>query len=103
LAFEVYRPRSSGENSVAITKHHIRIGNRLASQLKGANVEVAYDKETNTLRIKGVDEGGMKVTKNKIGARGIFSYFGIGEVKGSFAAIYNADDNAVYVDFNKKR
>ncbi|SFG58838.1 hypothetical protein SAMN05660649_02114 [Desulfotomaculum arcticum] len=103
MAFEVYRPRSSGENSVAITKHHIRIGNRLASQLKGDYVEVAYDKETNKLRVKGVDEGGMKVTKSKIGARGIFNYFGIGEVKGSFAAEYNAGDNAVFVDLNKKK
>ena len=90
LTFEVYRPRSSGENSVAITKHHIRIGNKLASQLKGDNVEVAYDKETNKLRIKGVEQGGMRVTNNKIGARGVFKYFDISEVKGSFTAEFNA-------------
>ncbi|SFH42418.1 hypothetical protein SAMN05660649_05153 [Desulfotomaculum arcticum] len=72
-------------------------------QVRADNVEIAYDKETNKLRIQDVDDGGMRVTKNKIGARGIFKYFNIGEVKGSFAADYNADDNAVYVDLNKRK
>jgi len=102
LVFETYKPRSSNENSVAITKHHIRIGNKLASQIKGDRIEIAFDKDSNTLRIQGTNEG-MKVTKNKIGARGIFKYFNLEETKGNFTAEYNADDNAVYVDLNKKK
>lgn len=103
MAFEVYRPRSSGENLVAITKHHIRMGNKLASKLKGGQVEVAYDKDSNKLRIRGINEGGMKVNKNKIGARGIFKYFGIGDLKGSFAAEYDEGENSIFVDLKKPK
>ncbi|AGL01102.1 hypothetical protein [Desulfoscipio gibsoniae] len=103
MAFEVYIPRSSGENLVSITKHHIRLGNKMADKLNGDQVEVAYDKDTNKLRIRGVDEGGIKVTKNKIGARGIFNYFDIDVLKGSFVAEYDQEDNAVYVDLNRRK
>ncbi len=103
MAFEVYRPRSSSENLVSITKHHIRLGNKMADKLKGDQVEVAYDKDTNILRIRDTDGDGMKVTKNKIGSRGILNYFDINVAKGNYVAEYNPEDNAVYVDLNKRK
>lgn len=103
MAFEVYRPRSTSENIVAITKHHIRLGTKIADQLKSDQVEVAYDKDTNILRIRSVDKGGMKITKNKIGARGVLNYFDLHLVKGNFAAEYNSEESAVYVDLNKRK
>lgn len=103
MAFEVYRPRSSSENLVSITKHHIRLGNKMAAKLHGDQVEVAYDKDTNKLRIRDTNEDGLKVTNNKIGARGILNYFDISVTKGNFVAEYNPEDNAVYVDLNKRK
>ncbi len=103
MAFEVYRPRSSSENLVSITKHHIRLGNKMANKLNGDQVEVAYDKDTNILRIRDTDEDGMKITKNKIGARGILNYFDINVTKGNFVAEYSPKDNAVYVNLNKRK
>ena len=103
MAFEVYIPRKSGDNLVSITKHHIRIGNRLMNMLDADHVQVAYDKDTNKLRIQGVNEGGLKIGKNKVGARGIFNYFGIEGLKGSFFAEFADKEKAVYVDLNTKK
>lgn len=103
MAFEVYKPRSSRENVVALTKHHIRLGRKLADKLNSDRVEIAYDREKNKLRIKGVDEGGMMLNKNKIGARGIFKYFNIEDKKGNFAAEYDEKEKAVFVNFNENK
>ncbi|KAF1085697.1 hypothetical protein SPSYN_01843 [Sporotomaculum syntrophicum] len=103
MAFEVYRPRSTSENIVAITKHHIRLGTKIAGLLKGDQVEIAYDKETNKLRIRSVDEAGMKVTKNKIGAKGVLNYFDLNVAKGNYAAEFNPEEIAVYVDLNTRK
>ncbi|HBX22557.1 MAG TPA: hypothetical protein DEF34_02805 [Desulfotomaculum sp.] len=103
MAFELYVPRKSGDNLVAITKHHIRIGNRLMDMLDADHVQVAYDKATNKLRIQGVNEGGMKIGKNKVGAKGIFNYFGLEGLKGSFASEFNEKEKAVYVDLNSRK
>jgi len=75
----------------------------MADKLNGNQVEVAYDKDTNQLRIQGVDDGGMKLTKNKIGARGVLNYFDISVGKGNFAAEYDPEENAVYVDLNERK
>jgi len=100
MPFEVYRPRSSRENVVALTKHHIRIGGKLVDKLGSNRVEVAFDREKNSLRIKGVEDGGMMLNKNKIGARGVFKYFDIENKKGSYSAEYNEKENAIFVDMN---
>lgn len=102
LAFEVYIPRASSNNLVTLTKHHIRIGSNLLSQLNGEKTEIAYDRQSNKLRIKGTNESGMKIGNNKIGARGVFAYFGI-DIKGSFPADFNDKENAIIVDLNKRR
>jgi len=100
MAFEVYRPRSSSENMVSITKHHIRLGNTLADKIKGERVEVAYDKDTNKMRIMEVAEGGMKISNGKIGASGVFKFFDIQNKKGSFKAEFNETENAIFVQLS---
>ena len=101
MAFEIYRQRSARENMVALTKHHIRLGGRLAQKIGSRRVEVAYDKDTGNLRITGVEDGGMLLNKNKIGARGIFTYFNIESKKGTYHAVFNEQENAVYVDLGR--
>ncbi|WP_347490322.1 hypothetical protein [Desulfoscipio sp. XC116] len=98
MAFEVYKPRSSKENVVAFTKHHIRLGVKLAAKLKSDRVEVAYDRETQQLRIKAVDEGGLLLNKNKIGARGIFKFFDLDGKRGGFEARFDPQEEAIFVN-----
>ncbi len=97
MVFEIYRPRSSNQNRVALTKHHIRLGNELARKIDSDQVEIAFDKENKVLRIRAVNEGGMKLSNNKIGARGVFRYFGLEKVRGSFKAEYDENEKAIYV------
>jgi len=99
MAFEVYMPRSSSDNRVALTKHHIRLGNRMAGYLKSDRVEVAYDKKSGKLRVRGIKEGGIKISKNKIGAQGIFKYFSL-DKKGSYPAEYIEKEDAIYVQID---
>ncbi|MFA7467386.1 MAG: hypothetical protein WCY82_03860 [Desulfotomaculaceae bacterium] len=97
MGFEVYRPRSARDNMVALTKHHIRLGGKLAEKLGSRRVEVAFEKETGKLRIRGVKENGMLLNKNKIGARGIFTFFNIEGKKGTYHADYDEKEKVVYV------
>ncbi len=101
MAFEVYKPRSSKEDVVAFTKHHIRLGVKLVGKLSSDRVEVAYDKETGQLRIKAVDEGGLLLNKNKIGARGIFRFFNLEGKKGNYDAKYDPKEEAIFVDMKE--
>jgi len=101
LAFEVYKPRSSKEDVVAFTKHHIRLGVKLVDKLGGDRVEVAYDRETRQLRIKAVSVGGLLLNKNKIGARGIFRFFNLESKKGNYDARYDPEEEAIFVDMKE--
>lgn len=101
MAFEVYRPRSSRENVVALTKHHIRLSGKLVNKLGTDRVEVAYDRDANKLRIRGIEDGGLMINKNKIGARGVFKYFDLEGKRGNFAAVYDEKEKAIFVDLNQ--
>ncbi|AGL03358.1 hypothetical protein [Desulfoscipio gibsoniae] len=101
MAFEVYKPRSSRENVVAFTKHHIRLGVKLAAKLSSNRVEVAYDRDTQELRIKAVNEGGLLLNKNKIGARGIFKFFDLEGKKGNYEARFDPQEEAIFVDMSQ--
>jgi len=100
MAFEVYKPRSARDNMVALTKHHIRLGGKLADKLGSRRVEVAYDRDTDRLRIRGVKENGLLLNKNKIGARGIFTYFNLDDRKGIYHAVYDEKENAIFVNLS---
>lgn len=97
MAFEVYKPRFEKEATVAISKNHITLNKKLLDKFNTRYVELAYDPETKTIRIKpSVNESGLVLNKNKIGARGFFKHFNI-EQKGKYSAVYNDNENALYV------
>ena len=103
MAFEVYKPR--GERSeksplVSLSKNSLVMNNIAREKLnEPAVVELSYDKEKNTIRIK-PSRDGLNVKKTKVFAKGFFNYFGISN-KGRFSAVYNEVENALYVDINK--
>lgn len=99
MSFEVYKPRFEKEATVAISKNHLTLNKKLVDKFDTNFVELAFDKDTKTIRIKASDsENGLILNKNKIGARGFFKHFNIVQ-KGKYNAVYNENENSVYVKY----
>ncbi len=99
MSFEVYKPRFEKEATVAISKNHLTLNKKLVDKFDTNYVELAFDKDTKTIRIKASDsENGLILNKNKIGARGFFKHFNIVQ-KGKYNAVYNENENSVYVKY----
>ncbi|MCL6634741.1 MAG: hypothetical protein K6T29_03100 [Peptococcaceae bacterium] len=97
MAFEVYRSRLEKEAPAAISKNHITLNKKLLDRFNTKRVELAYDPDTNTIRIRpSTSESGLVLNKNKIGARGFFKHFNI-QQKGKYNAVYNDNDKAIYI------
>lgn len=99
MSFEVYKPRFEKEATVAISKNHLTLNKKLVDRFDTEYVELAFDKDTKTIRIKASDsDNGLILNRNKIGARGFFKHFNI-QQKGKYNAVYNENENAVYVKY----
>ena len=102
MAFEVYKPR--GERSeklplVSLSKNSLVMNNKSREKLnKPVAVELSYDKNNNTVRIR-PSKDGLSVKKTKVFAKGFFNYFNI-EHKGRFVAAFEEKDNALYVSLD---
>ena len=103
MAFEIYKPR--GERSeklplVSLSKNSLVMNNKAREKLNKPDVvELSFDKDNNTIRIKPSQEG-LNVKKTKVFAKGFFNYFRIGS-KGRFAAVYSEADHALYVSIDQ--
>ena len=103
MSFEVYKPR--GERSeksplVSLSKNSLVMNNIARERLSKPDVvELSYDKDSSTIRIK-PSQDGLNVKKTKVFAKGFFNYFGISS-KGRFAAVYDDIDNALYVSIKQ--
>lgn len=98
MAFEVYKPRGEKADKVALvslSKNSIVLNKVSREKLQAENVELAFDQDTKTIRIKAAAEG-QAIKKTKMFARGFFNHFGI-NIKGKFPAIFNEEENALYV------
>ena len=60
-------------------------------------IELAYDRDNKTIRIKALDEGGMEIRKTKVFGKGFFNQFGIVQ-KGKFEARFDPDERSLYVE-----
>lgn len=106
--FEIYKPKqgrgSEGKEKtpfVSLSKNSIVLNKQAREKIQNATrIEVAYDSETNILRIK-PDENGLILKKTKIFSRGIFTHFGI-DKKGRFPVTFNEEHNALYLNLNEK-
>jgi hypothetical protein len=103
MAFEIYHPRmratTKAKNPVVrLSKNSIVLNKVARGQLNNPEyLELAFDKETGSIRIKPADKtGGVQVKKTKVYAKGFFERFEIKEV-GTYIADYNAEENALYV------
>jgi len=97
MAFQVYKPKIEKESTVSISKNHLTLNKKLASRLNSSHVELAYDPETKTIRIRpSSNENGLIINKNKIGARGFFKHFNI-QNKGKYNTSFDENEKAIYI------
>ncbi|MDD4170255.1 MAG: hypothetical protein PHD36_08420 [Desulfotomaculaceae bacterium] len=102
MAFEIYKPRGERVPKlplVTFSKNSIVLNKHAREKLNAEKVELAYDSETNVVRIKASDEG-QNIKKTKVFGRGFFNHFDI-EIKGKFLADYDENERALYVSLNK--
>lgn len=102
MAFEVYKPRG-GRNEripvISLSKSSIVLNRVAREKLNSSNIEMAYDRENNIVRIK-ASENGVPLKKTKVFGKGFFNQFGISK-RGKFKAEFNPDERALYVDLNQ--
>lgn len=99
MVFEIYKPR--GERIpklplVTISKNSIVLNKHAREKLDAERIELAYDRETNMIRIKATEDG-QTIKKTKVFSRGFFNHFDIA-AKGKYQAKYDEKENALYVN-----
>jgi len=87
---------------IKMTSFRINISKRLLKKLKWNRVRLEYDFKNNIIKIAPEEDinYGLLIKENKIKIKDFKEYFRI-NAEGKFEAIYNQDDNAVYVNLNK--
>lgn len=98
MAFEIYKPRGERQEKapiISLSKTSIVLNNVAREKIGTSRIELAFDRESNTIRIRGVKEGGMEIKKTKVFGKGFFNQFSINK-KGKFEARYEPSDNSLY-------
>ena len=98
MAFEIYKPRGERQEKapiVSLSKTSIVLNNVSRGKLGTSRIELAYDRDTKIIRIRGVNDGGIEIKKTKVFGKGFFNQFGINK-KGKFEAKYDSTDNTLY-------
>jgi hypothetical protein len=99
--FEIYVPRSREAKKkdlpeIKISKQSIVMNKKARNLIQADRLELAYDTDGKTLRIKRAEEDGINLKKTKVYAKGFLEHFNIQE-KGRFLDDYKEDDEALYV------
>ncbi len=100
MAFEIYKPRGEKQEKapiVSLSKTSVVLNNIAREKLDTDRIELAYDRDNKTIRIKALDEGGMEIRKTKVFGKGFFNQFGIVQ-KGKFEARFDPDERSLYVE-----
>jgi uncharacterized protein YtpQ (UPF0354 family) len=103
MPFEVYKPRSKGEEKepkliVSLSKNSIVLTKPVREKLQHPEyLELAYDNESATIRIRpSTEDQGMPIKNTKISAKSFYDHFNV-STYGKFLADYNTEENALYV------
>jgi hypothetical protein len=99
--FEIYVPRSREPKKkdlpeIKISKQSIVMNKKARNLIQADRLELAYDTDGKTLRIKRAEEDGINMKKTKVYAKGFLEHFNIQE-KGRFMADYKEAEEALYV------
>lgn len=94
-AIEWYSPRNSF--NAMISKNHITLGELAVDKLNSEYAVLGYDRDSNTIAIKGVAKGqGFKITRRKINAKNFLAHFAI-EAKGTFPVEFDEKENTLFI------
>ena len=105
MPFEVYTPRSKSKEkepatAVKISKNSIVLNKNLRGLIQQPEyIELAFDGDSKTLRIRPVAKGdgkGIQLKKTKVYAKGFLEHFQINNYGRHFAS-YDQEENAIYV------
>ncbi|HAG12046.1 MAG TPA: hypothetical protein DCK76_11925 [Desulfotomaculum sp.] len=103
MGFEVYRPREREKKektaTVSFSKNSIVLNKVARERLNSSEVELAFDNNSKTVRIKEVHDGDMPrmaIKKTKIYGKGFFKFFDI-KPKGKCEAKFEDTDKSLYV------
>jgi hypothetical protein len=101
MPFEIYHPRAKTKEKtimVKLSKTSLVLSKVAREQLSNPeHVELAFAKDTNTIRIKpAVIGSGIALKKTKLLVPGFIKRFGI-TAAGKYSAEYNAEENALFV------
>ena len=100
MAFEVYKPRGERAEKapvVSLSKTSIVLNNVAREKLAADRIELAYDKDTNMIRIRAVEEGGIPIRKTKVFGKGFFNQFNL-NVRDKYVATYDELEKALFVN-----
>jgi hypothetical protein len=103
MAFEVYTPRQRNQDRkpglvVSLSKNSIVLNKPTRELLQQPEfVELAYDADAGTIRIRPADKGqGISLKKTKVFAKGFFDNFKI-VTCGKFVPEYDQEENALCI------
>jgi ethanolamine utilization cobalamin adenosyltransferase len=100
LAFVVYKPRGKKKEDplpvISFSKSSIVFNKTARQMLNSQHVELAYDDETKTVRVRPADDG-MQLKKTRVFGKGFFKRFNI-HPRGKAQARYS--DGALYADIS---
>lgn len=82
--------------SAKLTKTHLILSADLQDKTDKPNVQVAYDPEIETIRLRPIENGGLKIANGKIQSKGFCKYFGITK-RGTFNAKWDDNEKAVFI------
>lgn len=98
--FEVYVSRSKESKKkdlpeIRISKQSIVLNKKARSLIQTESLELAYDGNSKTIRIRGAEENGINMKKTKVYAKGFLDHFNI-KGKGKFIAEFNEEEKALF-------
>ncbi|MCL6560095.1 MAG: hypothetical protein K6U74_15155, partial [Firmicutes bacterium] len=79
----------------------IVLNKQAREKINAEKVELAFDRDTNTIRIRATENGGQFIKKTKVFGKGFFNYFDINK-RGKFVAKYDENENSLYVDLDQQ-
>ena len=99
MAFEVYKPRGEKGTDkpalVTLSKNSIVLNKPARAKLNADAIELSYDNDTRTIRIKAKEDGTV-LKKTKLFAKGFYNYFKI-NATGRYLAEFVSEENALFV------
>lgn len=98
MAFVEYNPAKGNlrPGSAKLTKTHLILSDDMQQKLNSTHVKLAYDPDTQFIRLQPSEDSGLKMVDGKIQSKGFTKFFNINK-RGVFDAQWKEEEKAVYI------